>query len=40
VRRGVFAGSGMRDPEFPALDANDLAELDALWQCVSPFFSA
>jgi dihydrodipicolinate synthase/N-acetylneuraminate lyase len=40
VRRGVFAGSGMRDPEFPALDANDLAELDALWPGVSPLFSA
>jgi 4-hydroxy-tetrahydrodipicolinate synthase len=40
VRRGVFAGSGMRDPEFPALDGNDLAELDALWPGVSPLFSA
>jgi dihydrodipicolinate synthase/N-acetylneuraminate lyase len=40
VRRGVFAGSGMRDPEFPALDSNDLAELDALWPDVSPLFSA
>ena len=40
VRRGVFAGSGMRDPEFPALDAGDLAELDALWPDVSPLFSA
>jgi dihydrodipicolinate synthase/N-acetylneuraminate lyase len=40
VRRGVFAGSGMRDPEFPALDANDLAELDAHWPDVLPLFSA
>jgi dihydrodipicolinate synthase/N-acetylneuraminate lyase len=40
VRRGVFAGTGMRDPEFPALDGNDLAELDALWPGVSPLFSA
>src|SRR5215218_4169408 len=40
VRRGVFAGSGMRDPEFPALDGNNLAELDALWPGVSPLFSA
>ena len=40
VRRGVFAGSGLRDPEFPALDANDVAELDALWPGVSPLFSA
>jgi dihydrodipicolinate synthase/N-acetylneuraminate lyase len=40
VRRGVFATNGMRDPEFPALDANDLAELDALWPDVSPLFSA
>ena len=31
---------GMRDPEFPALDSNDLAELDALWADVSPLFSA
>jgi hypothetical protein len=29
----------MRDPEFPALDANDLAELDTLWPNVSPLFS-
>jgi 4-hydroxy-tetrahydrodipicolinate synthase len=35
VRRGVFAGSGMRDPEFYPLDAGDLAELDALWPQVS-----
>ena len=40
VRRGVFAGSDMRDPEFPALDSNDLAELDAHWPDVSPLFSA
>jgi 4-hydroxy-tetrahydrodipicolinate synthase len=40
VRRGVFTGTGMRDPEFPALDGNDLAELDALWPGVSPLFSA
>jgi 4-hydroxy-tetrahydrodipicolinate synthase len=40
VRRGVFAGTGMRDPEFPVLDGNDLAELDALWPGVSPLFSA
>jgi dihydrodipicolinate synthase/N-acetylneuraminate lyase len=40
VRRGVFAGSGLRDPEFPALDGNDFAELDALWPGVSPLFSA
>jgi dihydrodipicolinate synthase/N-acetylneuraminate lyase len=40
VRRGVFAGTSMRDPEFPVLDGNDLAELDALWPGVSPLFSA
>jgi 4-hydroxy-tetrahydrodipicolinate synthase len=39
VRRGVFAGRGMRDPEFPALDAGDLAELDALWPDLSALFS-
>ena len=39
VRRGVFVGSAMRDPEFPALDVNDLAELDALWPGVSSLFS-
>jgi 4-hydroxy-tetrahydrodipicolinate synthase len=40
VRRGVFTGTGMRDPEFPVLDGNDLAELDALWPGVAPLFSA
>lgn len=30
-RRGVFATTTMRDPEFPPLDAGDLAELDAVW---------
>lgn len=34
-RRGVFAHTGMRDPEFPPLDAGDLAELDALWPDLS-----
>ena len=40
VRRGVFAARGMRDPEFPLLDAGDLAELDAIWPALSPLFTA
>jgi dihydrodipicolinate synthase/N-acetylneuraminate lyase len=39
VRRGVFSGSGMRDPEFPPLDAGDRAELDALWPDLSGLFT-
>ena len=39
VRRGVIAGSGMRDPEFPALDANDRTELDSLWPDISSLYS-
>lgn len=30
-RRGIFSSVHLRDPEFPLLDAGDLAELDALW---------
>ena len=30
-RRGIFTNTLMRDPEFPAIDAGDIAELDALW---------
>jgi dihydrodipicolinate synthase/N-acetylneuraminate lyase len=37
-RRGVFATTTMRDPEFPPLDAGDLAELDALWPQIAPLF--
>jgi hypothetical protein len=29
----------MRDPEFPALDANDRTELDSLWTDISSLFS-
>jgi 4-hydroxy-tetrahydrodipicolinate synthase len=39
VRRGVFTGSGMRDPEFPPLDAGDRAEFDALWPDLSGLFT-
>jgi 4-hydroxy-tetrahydrodipicolinate synthase len=38
-RRGVFATTIMRDPEFPTLDSGDLAELDALWPRVAAAFS-
>jgi dihydrodipicolinate synthase/N-acetylneuraminate lyase len=38
-RRGVFATTTMRDPEFPALDAGDLAELDAIWPEIAAHFS-
>jgi dihydrodipicolinate synthase/N-acetylneuraminate lyase len=38
-RRGVFATTTMRDPEFYPLDAGDLAELDALWPQVSALFT-
>ena len=32
-RRGVFTSAVvMRDPEFPELDAGDIAEIDAIWQ--------
>ena len=37
-RRGVLASTRMRDPEFPALDAGDHAELDALWPRVERLF--
>lgn len=39
VRRGVFASALMRDPEFPALDAGDRAELDWLWPTLTPLFA-
>jgi len=29
----------MRDPEFPSLDAGDVAELDAMWPEVSSLFA-
>lgn len=38
-RRGVFASTRMRDPEFPALDVGDYAELDALWPELSALFA-
>jgi dihydrodipicolinate synthase/N-acetylneuraminate lyase len=38
-RRGVFTTTLMRDPEFPSLDAGDLAELDAIWPDISPMFA-
>jgi 4-hydroxy-tetrahydrodipicolinate synthase len=38
-RRGVFASTTMRDPEFPALDDGDLAEIDALWPTISRLFA-
>jgi 4-hydroxy-tetrahydrodipicolinate synthase len=38
-RRGVFSAVGMRDPEFGALDAGDLAELDAIWPSVAAAFA-
>jgi dihydrodipicolinate synthase/N-acetylneuraminate lyase len=38
-RRGVFVSTTMRDPEFPALDEGDLAEIDALWPTVSRLFT-
>ena len=37
-RRGVLGSARMRDPEFPALDAGDHAELDALWPRVERLF--
>ncbi|MFN8593344.1 MAG: dihydrodipicolinate synthase family protein [Thermomicrobiales bacterium] len=39
VRRGVFATTLMRDPEFPAADAGDLAELDRLWPALTSRFA-
>jgi dihydrodipicolinate synthase/N-acetylneuraminate lyase len=39
VRRGVFATTEMRDPGFPALDAGDHAELDAVWPELSALFA-
>ena len=39
VRRGVFATTLMRDPEFPAADAGDLAELDRLWPALTSHFA-
>ena len=39
VRRGVFTEIGMRDPEFPPLDAGDRAELDALWSDLTGLFT-
>jgi hypothetical protein len=38
-RRGVFATTTMRDPEFPPVDAGDMAEIDALWPQISPLFT-
>lgn len=38
-RRGIFTSTATRDPEFPALDAGDLAEIDALWPHVSKLFA-
>jgi len=38
-RRGVFASTIMRDPEFGPLDAGDLEELDAIWPDISARFS-
>ena len=38
-RRGVFSTTIMRDPEFPSLDAGDVAELDAMWPEVSSLFA-
>jgi 4-hydroxy-tetrahydrodipicolinate synthase len=39
-RRGVFSQTGLRDPEFPLLDAGDIAEIDAIWPDISPLFTA
>jgi 4-hydroxy-tetrahydrodipicolinate synthase len=38
-RRGVLATTLMRDPEFPPLDAGDLAELDAIWPAIAAMFT-
>lgn len=38
-RRGVFATTIMRDPEFGPLDGGDLAELDAIWPDLSARFA-
>ena len=39
-RRNIFSGVRIRDPEFPALDAGDLKELDAIWPSLEPHFAA
>jgi 4-hydroxy-tetrahydrodipicolinate synthase len=39
LRRGVFTSTTMRDPEFPALDDGDLAEIDILWPTISRLFT-
>lgn len=38
-RRNVFSTVRMRDPEFPGLDAGDLAELDAIWPNLERLFA-
>lgn len=38
-RRKVFTHGGMRDPEFPPLDAGDLTELDAIWAASEGVFT-
>jgi 4-hydroxy-tetrahydrodipicolinate synthase len=38
-RRGIFTSRIMRDPEFPSLDAGDMAEIDAVWPDISPLFA-
>ena len=38
-RRGVFANTLMRDPEFLPLDTGDMAEMDAIWPLISPLLA-
>jgi dihydrodipicolinate synthase/N-acetylneuraminate lyase len=38
-RRGIFSQVALRDPEFPALDAGDSAEIDAIWPGVASDFT-